>query len=265
MSVKRNLNLGSSQARAQKRRLFWVRFSIVTFFVLVIVFGLAIASSHEKLVIKTFLISGNDSVSTNEILTVANSTTAGRYFGLFARRNFLIYPMFELKGNILEQFKTIKEVDIAWQGWQTVAIKVVERKPHSVWCGDDPKAPEPVCSFVDKDGFIFDQAPTFSGSLFIKNYGPLNQYQVISTLIEGLDDVGLEISEVYFDGFDFHFTLTSGPEIIFNDKEGGFAVAFGNLFKAIDSGNLDLARDSQNIKYIDLRFDSKIVIGKVDK
>jgi hypothetical protein len=265
MSVKKNLNLGSSQARAKKRRLFWVRFSIVTFFVLVIVFGLAIASGHRKLVIKDFVVTGNDSVPTSEIIATAGDTVAGRYFGLFARRNFLIYPVFELKENILEQFKTIKEVDITWQGWQTVAIKVVERKPHSVWCGDGPKAPEPVCSFVDKEGFVFDQAPTFSGSLFIKNYGELSQYKNIFSLIEGLDDTGLEVSEVYFDGFDFHFTLTSGPEIIFNDKEGGFAVAFQNLFTAISSGNLDLVKDAANIKYIDLRFDSKIVIGKVDK
>jgi hypothetical protein len=267
MSVKRNLNLGSSQARAKKRRLFWVRFSIITFFLLVIVFGLAIASGHDKLVIKTFLISGNNSVSTDDILATANSTTADRYIGLFARRNFLIFPMSGLKRNILEQFKTIKEVDVSWRGWQTVAITVVERKPHSVWCGDDPKAVNPVCYFVDKDGFVFDQAPIFSGNLFVRTYGKIDDsfYHEIFALIDILADAGIEVGEIYFDGFDFHFTLTSGPEIIFNDKEGGFDVAFENLFKAIDSDNLDLVKDSQSIKYIDLRFDSKIVIGKVDK
>lgn len=258
MRAKRNPNLGLSQVRERRRRLFWVRFYIILFFVLFITFTLAILSGHDRVSIKTFLVTGNGAVSSSEILAIAQKDIAGRYFGLFARKNILIFPGWEIERDILEQIKTIKSVDVSWKDWQTVNIEISERKPHSVWCDSE-------CFFVDSHGFIFSKAPTFSGNLFIKAYGdvmPGDIYTQIFYLIELLDKKGIEVVSVNYDKIDFTFTLENGVKIIFNDQAGSFGTAFSNLFTAIESGNLDLLKEENKIDYVDLRTDSKILIGK---
>lgn len=275
MSVRRNLNLGSSQMRAKRRRLFFVRFYIILFFFLIILFSLAILSSHEKVTIKTFLITGNNSILNSEILNIANSNLKGRYFGLFARSNTFIFPRFKIAEDIAEQNKIVENVNLSWKDFQTVGIAITERKPHSAWCGNDVSDKEATCYFIDKDGYVFSQSPVFSGNIFIKNYGniaeadplgnyflPTELYNKIFSLIEILDKRGMAIRAVYFDKIDFRFYLTSGQTIIFNDKNGGFDTAFQNLFAAVESKDLDLVKDGAKISYIDLRFESKIVVGK---
>lgn len=275
MSVRKNLNLGSSQMRERRRRLFWIRFYIILFFVLITIFGLAILSGHQRVTINTILISGNDSVLNSEILDISNQALAGRYFGLFARKNILIFPRLKITKDLKEHFKIIKDVNLSWKNWQTITIKIVERKPHSVWCGPDVKNLEADCYFVDESGYIFDRAPVFSGSIFIRNYRilesvePINSYLFptdlyvkLFTLISLLDKKEIGVTKVSFDGLDFRFSLLSGQTIIFTNKENNFIEAFQNFFTALETKNIDLVKDSANINYIDLRFADKIVIGK---
>jgi len=282
MSVIRNPNLGPSQMRMRRRRLFLIRSCIVLFFLLIIVLGLAIYSGHEKVKIQTILVSGNAAVSSDAILATANQVMSGRYYYLFAKNNYLIFPRWEIQERLLEEFKTIKEVDISWENWQIISIKITERRPHSIWCGADIKAVEQKCYFVDKEGYIYGLAGIFSGSMFVKNYCPIlsNQLQNISQinplgsyflskniyiqiydLIQILDQRGLKVTTVSFDGADFKFKLDTGPEIIFNNKRA-FELSFQNLFSAIETENLNLEKDASLINYIDLRFDNKIVVGK---
>ncbi len=274
MSVKKNLHLSPSEKQARKRRLFFIRSYIILFFLSVIIFGLAILSSHEKVIVKTIIVSGEAAVSTDNVLEIANRDMAGRYWHLFARNNFLIFPRWKIKADLLREIKTIKDVNISWKGWQIISIMLEERKPQAVYCGTDPLKVEAQCFFMDKDGYIFSQAPVFSGNLFVRNYSSLvgvdqigqyflsqTDYNQILDLLELFNQKDLRIVKVFFDGFDFRFILEIGPTIIFKADES-FTSALDNLFTAIGTGDLDLISDSANINYVDLRFDSKIVIGK---
>lgn len=282
MQAIRNPNLGPSQMRARRRRLFFVRFCIILFFILVIIFGLAIFSGHDKVKIKSIIISGNAVVSSDAILAIADQDMVGRYAYLFSKRNSLIFPRFQIKTDLLREIKIIKSVDISWKNWQKITIFIEERKPHSVWCGNDMNAVEPECFFMDKEGYIYGKAPIFSGSMYVKAYGrialgqlnyisqinpigsyflPKETYSSIFSLIQELDQKNIKVISIFFDGFDYRFTLEDGPEIIFNNKKD-FNLSFANLFIAMETKNLDLAKDGPAINYIDLRFDNKIVVGK---
>jgi hypothetical protein len=282
MSVTRNSKLGPSHLRAKKRRLFLVRVLIILFFSLVILFSLAIFSSHEKVVIKNISIVNNVSVSEEEILDIVNQALAHRYWYLFARRNFLIFPRLEIKKNLLAEIKTIKEVNISWSGWQSIIIEIEERKPHSVYCGADILAKNNDCFFVDYEGYIYSLAPDFSGSIFIKNYSDniegkyvgkyflnYNLYTSLFKLIDILKNHNIKVVTLVFEKGDFKFILDSGLVIIFNHQSGNikgnsFDQAFTNLFTAISTNDLDLEAGYSKIEYIDLRFDNKIIIGKKD-
>lgn len=264
MSAIRNPNLGPSQMRQKRRRLFFIRLYIILFFILVIILGLAIFSGSKKVTIQTIIVSGNAAVSSDDVLAVANRDMTGRYWYLFARNNSLIFPRFQIENDLLTEIKTIKEVNINLDNWQQISIKITERKPHSVWCGQDIKSPDLKCSFVDKDGFVYGPAPVFSGNMFIRFYGniPITQiYSEIFSLIELLNKNNMKVVAVSYDNFDYKFILENGPEIIFNDKNP-FVISFDNLFRAIETKNLDLENNASVIKYIDLRFDNKIVVGK---
>lgn len=275
MSVTRNPNLGPSHIRAKKRRLFFVRFYIVLFFLLVVVFGLAILSGHEKIIIKNIIISGNATVENDEILTIVNRDLAGRYWQLFSKSNFLIFPRFAIKADILKEIKIVNDVNVSWDGWQQISIVISERKPTSVWCGNDSQNNEADCFFVDKNGYIYTPASTFSGNLFIRDYSnistttdPVGQYylptEVYSQLFKAIDLLAqkdLKVIAVSFDGFDYKFILDSGPEIIFNGSNS-FNLSFTNLFSALETKNLDLVKEAAAINYVDLRFENKVVVGK---
>jgi len=281
MSITRNQNLGSSQVRARRRRLFLIRLSIIVFLILVLIFSLAILSGHEKVKIKTITITGNALVSNNEIFAIINRDIAGRYFYLFSKSNSLIFPRFKINEDILKEITAVKDLDIKWDSWQTILVSIEERKPHSVWCGEDIKAPLVDCYFVDNGGYIYGQAPVFSGNIFIKDFGtttpllnnvsmdkyignyflPREEYIQVYSLIQRLDQNGIKAVSLFFDGFDFRLILEAGPEVIFNNKNN-LEVSFQNFFTAIQTGDLNLGRDVLDINYIDLRFDNKIVIGK---
>jgi len=274
MSATRNPNLGPSQVRARKRRLFWIRFYIVLFFVFVIIFGLAIFSGNERVKIQTIIVSGNAAVSSDAVLAIANRDMAGRYWYLFSRSNSLLFPRFQIKKDLLKEIKTISDLDISWENWQQISIVITERRPHSVWCGNDIRVEED-CFLVDKNGYIYSEAPSFSGSIFIKDYGNVSTstgavgqyflsrqiYSQIFNLVDSLDKNNIKVVVISFDGVDFRFVLESGTTIVFANK-ASFDSTFQNLFTAVETKNLDLDTSADSISYIDLRFDNKIVVGK---
>ena len=283
----RNPNLGPSHMHARKRRLFLIRFYIILFFVFVIVFGLAIFSGNEKVKIQTIIVSGNAAVSSDAVLAIANRDMAGRYWYLFSRANSLIFPRFQIRKDLLKEIKTISDVSISWDNWQEISIVITERRPHSVWCGptlpngSDGASSDSKCFFVDKYGYIYSEAPSFSGSIFIRDYGLSAQagniststsavgqyflsrqtYSKIFNLVDSLDKNNIKVVAVSFDGTDFRLILESGPAIVFTNEDN-FDSAFQNLFTAVENKSLDLVDGAGNISYIDLRFDNKIVIGK---
>jgi hypothetical protein len=280
MSATRNPNLAPSQMRIRRRRQFFIRLYIILFFLAVIVLGLAIFSGYKKVVIQIIIISGNAAVTSDDVLAIVNQDISGRYFYLFSRSNSMIFPRSRIRADLLEQNKTIKDLDISWDNWQQISIILTERKPHSVWCGKDILNPAPTCYFMDRDGYVYKETG-FTGTIFVKNYGPLTGGQISSksespvgsyflskqmylhifSLIDKLSEYGLRVSAVSFDETDFKFVLEIGPTIIFND-EASFDTSFSNLLVALETKNLDLINEAKTINYIDLRYDSKIVIGR---
>jgi len=273
MVATRNPNLGPSLIRAKRRRLFFIRLLIIFFLLLIIIFSLAFYSDHDKISIKKINILDNASVSAEEISELAKRDLTGRYWYLFSKSNYLIFPRFQIKEDILNEFKIIKDVDVSWADWQNIDIRIVERKPHSLWCGNEMMT-DSSCYFVDKDGYVYIQSPVFSGSMFIKNYGnisaenPIDQYflstdnyKQIYNLVDILDQNSLKVKIIFYDGQNFKFTLDSGPTIIFNSKKG-FDIPFSNLLSALNAKTLDLINEAKSINYVDLRFDNKIVVGK---
>lgn len=274
--MKRNPNLVRSPQRARRRRLFWVRFSIVLFFLLAIIFSLAILSGHERVKIQTVSVSGNSLVSTPAILATVNRDLAGRYSYLFSRSNSLIFPRLAIKQDLLTEFKTIASLDIDWVNWQTLKIQIKEREPHSIWCGEDIAIVSTDCYFVDNTGYIFSHSALETSNLFVRDYGRLatstdiisnnfltsERYIKIFSIIKILENNGIKVGKLYFDGVDIKLTLDTGIVFILNERVN-LETAISNLFLTINKKEVVL--DKNIINYIDLRLDGKVIVGKVLK
>src|SRR3989338_737777 len=144
---------------------FWL-FAGLTFLAL-----LSFLSGIRSLNIQAIDVQGNEVVSSEYIRESAESILNGKYFGLVPKSNFLIYPKSEIVEAIRDKWKRIDELEVEIASPTRLQISIKEREEAHTWCrelGDTTENKTEQCYFMDKDGYIFDEAPFFSGSVYFK-------------------------------------------------------------------------------------------------
>jgi len=188
MIQKRNVLNSSRLLELKKHRRKNVRIKIL-FFILgvLVIFGFLVYLSHlSSLNINNVEITGNQILNTDDLKGVIEQQLAGKYLWLFPKTNIFFYPENAIKNKLLDNFKRIKDLNLSVKNNKTLEVSLTERKALYTWCGDTPlKVPDvglpqsgiPTsgtttnCYFMDEDGYIFDQAPYFSGEVYFKFYG----------------------------------------------------------------------------------------------
>ena len=178
----------------------------------------------------------------------------------------------------MQEFGRIETLEFNLPNFNTLEVKITERVPLYTWCGEDlpeielPKEQED-CRFVDSNGFVFDKAPYFSGNVYFKFYGQLENsifhelkfYQYVN-LIENIKLLNLIPVGLYekTDGeTEIYLSLNTpirlSPKIIFNQNED-LSKLYENLEIAINTEPLktDLKNNYTKLLYIDLRFNNKV-------
>src|SRR6187551_2388296 len=104
--------LNSAKLKEKRIKLFKRRLIIFgSLFVLVLI-GLVYVSGLPSLSITKINISGNEVTDTADIAGVIEHDLQGKYFLLFPKRNFLLYPKHALERDVLLAFPRIKSVVI---------------------------------------------------------------------------------------------------------------------------------------------------------
>ena len=137
-----------------------------------------------------------------------------------------------------------------------------------------------ICYFLDKEGYIFDEAPYFSGEVYFKFYGvpePNTENPAGSYVAKGyfdklilfkntLTEINLKPAVIYIqDGEDAKILLSKdkasslAPEIIFK-KDSDYQKIAENLKAALDTEPLisKFKNNYSTLQYIDLRFGNKV-------
>jgi hypothetical protein len=246
--------------------------------------------------IGTVELSGEVLVSPDEVVSVSQSFLSGYYLGLFPRDNFLIFPQSALQNFLKNKFERINTIKTQLSGFKKLEIIISERKQQALWCDGNPEA-ETVsapssqnisnassssatsssvlsekCYFLDDNGLIFSEAPTFSGDAYFKYYGgvssdsPIGQtYLATSTVFQSLSDFVQNVSQTSVtpvsvlagDDGDFTMYLSSGGKIYFNQSEP-FSQTIDNLKALLQTLSESSSTSVSNIDYIDLRFGDKL-------
>src|SRR3989344_5832237 len=267
--------------KKQRRRIVLGKI-LILFFGLGTIFSLLIyLSRFNSLNIGEIQIVGNKAVDTEMINEVVKQEIAGYYFWFFPKTNFLIYPQHKIATELKNKFKTIKDIFINDKNMKILVVSLTEREAKYTWFGKtwpEMGVETPKCYFTDRDGYIFNEAPYFSGEVYFKLYGQINGETALGSyfsennfprlilfkkMLEALKLKPAALS-IMADGNAKIFLSEknasgTGPEIIFK-LDFDFKKIAENLETAFKTESLRSKFESKYsaLKYIDLRFDNKI-------
>jgi len=229
----------------------------------------AYLSRLSSLNIAEVQIVGNKIVDTEAIKTVVKQQVAGKYLWLFPKTNILFYPQNDIKNELQESFKRLKDINLSIQNNKVLEISLSERAAKYTWCGaglPETDIANQKCYFMDEDGYIFDEAPYFSGEVYFKFYGEIYNFKQLISFKDILVSIGLKPVALYItDDGDIQIFLsggtspTTGPKIILRE-DSDFQNVAENLETALTTEPLQskFKNKYSSLQYIDLRFGNKV-------
>ena len=290
--MKKRSILNSPRLKEIKRKRRNVYRNRIIFFVicfLILFTGLTFVSRISKFNISEVQILGNKIIETKAIEQTVQENLSGYYLWVFPKTNFIIYPKNRIKKDLANKFKRFETILINDKNIKTLEISVTEREGKYTWCGGIVPAlvsdtSSLKCYFMDSSGYIFDEAPYFSGNVYFKFYGGdenLNienpsgsffmpkYFKQIITLKENLELMNLKPAAFFQSGDESHkgegfISLVSepitGPYVTFK-LDSDYQKMTENLQAAISTEPLqtELKEKFDSLLYIDLRFGNKVV------
>src|SRR3989344_1401714 len=268
------------ELKKKKRKIFTRKIFFLVFLLILILIGLSFLSKWEKLNINSIQSSGNKVIETDMIEEIVKEKISGNYLYFFPKTNFIIYPQREIETELKDKFKRIKDISVNDKNIKTLNISLTERTALYTYCGNIlPELNDNKCYFVDDSGYIFDEAPYFSGGVYLKLYGTVNldegdpfgsyffpvNFGKLILFKETLEKAGIKPAAFYIqDSGDIKMFLYSsisqmGPEIIFK-TDSDFEQLAENLQTVLTTEPLqsDLKNKYSSLLYIDLRFGNKV-------
>ncbi len=273
-----------SELKKKKKKIFIRKIIIFGIILVLLVVGMSFLSRVKKLNIYEISVEGNKIIDTDTVRKVTEEKLSDYYIWLFPKTNLFLYPKNGLKTTLADTFKRFENIDLSLENTNTLKIKVTERSPEFMWCGNTPHVAgeRESCYFLDTYGYMFDEAPYFSGEVYFKFY------ETIHTPEDNSNPSGSYIAKGYFDKLIlFKNTLTemdlkpvmihigddnnikiglsrtkaSGnpPEIIFK-KDADIQKISANLKAALNAEPLlsKFKKEYASLEYIDLRFGNKV-------
>lgn len=210
-------------------------------------------------------ISGNKVLETEKIKGVAEKEIFGKYFWLFPKTNVLYYSKNNIEKSLTQQFKRIENININVNKNRALQISIIEREALYTWCGTTIVETEnQKCYFLDKNGYIFDEAPYFSGEVYFKFYGAIQDFQKLILFKEKLETIRLRpVALQIVSNGDITVFLSNGslkqPEIILK-ANADLNIIAENIETALTTEPLqsNFKNKYSSLEYLDLRYGNKV-------
>ena len=270
--------------RRKKHKSVRKKTTFLLIIIFLIIFGLSLSSRIGQLNINKITITGNKIIENKDIENVVKNEISGHYFWLFPKTNFLIYPKNKILSELNSKYKRLNNISININNFKTLEINVSEYEGKYLYCGllipplrsnlNNNK-----CYFTDSDGYIFDEAPYFSGSVFFRLYGdasvndknPIGSYFMKNSFVKitefknTLEKINLKPTAFWVDdnrqegNFSLSEETVIGPRIIFK-IDSDYQKLAENLQAAISTKplNTDIKTKLSTLLYLDLRFGNKV-------
>ncbi len=273
--------LNSPRLRELKRQRRASFLKKIFFFVLPFVLflcALVYISRVDKLNISEINVTGNKVIETEQITKIVENNLSGHYLWVIPKSNFLLYPKDKIRRELEDKLPRLENLVLDLQKTKILNISLSEREGKYTWCGEElpgigARMEEFPCYFMDKTGYIFDQAPYFSGDVYFRFFGQLDNSRFSPERFDKL---------VAF--IDLLPYMKVKPASLYAEPDGDIEIYLSadtmppNAPKIVLSRNFDLEKTSENLQaalgtepllsdmktkyssllYIDLRFGNKV-------
>jgi cell division septal protein FtsQ len=249
--------------KARRKKLAWIAGLV---FVLLII--LVLLSRIEKFRIHDVSVSGTEVVNTEAVAVAAQEALSGYYFYLVPRNNFLVYPHSKIISVLADKFPRLSQIEVSLDGSQALVVKALEREPFALYC---VSVESNTCYFLDKEGFVFDFAPSFSSGVYFVYTkegltDPLGEallaspedFQALSAFITKLSQLGLNALSLQISESEYKMNLKNGGKILWL-RDSDLAHIFSNLESFLKSPEIKSEKDFlERIAILDLRTENKV-------
>lgn len=270
--VSTGATLASPEFRDRKRKETRRKVAIWVVCIILLLVGFTLVSRIESLLIRGVSVSGARVISEEEIKRNVFSTLSGHYLWFIPRANAALYPGGRVESNLEKEFPRFSSVSVSLENINTISVSVVERTPFALYCPIIIK-PEDVssCFFLDKDGFIFDDAPAFSGNVYFMytsvpavdspkglEYMEQKRFQNHSILIEGISNLGFDPIALESSEEDTVLYMPEGLRIVWKSSDD-LAKVYSNLESFLQSEEVKAMADfKEKVRLLDLRTENKV-------
>lgn len=252
--------------KRKKKRMSALIFSFVD---IVILFFISIFTINaEYFRINNIVVAGNQSISSEKFINIAERAISGKYFGIWNKNSAILYPSGDIYRNIMNDFPKVAFTKISLKNKNTVTVVIQERVPSSLWCDDFDK-----CFYMDGEGYLYSESADLSGSSFIKYYGapgisivspiksvysPGMDFTTLNFFVQQVERRNLDVIKVrHTDAGDIELVLDTKAKIIMRDDQDTTKIL--EILDAILKENqTDLSNKIPSLDYLDVRYGNKI-------
>ncbi len=251
--------------KKQKARRKRIYIYVCVFFALLII--LILLSRIQKIRIHEVSVAGTEIIDTEAVSAAVQEGLSGYYFYLVPKNNFLVYPNGKIERALAEQFPRLSHINLSLSGSQALMVDAIEREPFALYC---MAVDSNTCYFVDKEGFVFDFAPSFSAGVYFvytkedftdplgEALLPTAEFQSLSTFVSGLPSLGLNSLSLQIREGEYRLNLKNGGKVLW-PREADLAHIFSNLESFLKSPEIKSQPDFlEKISTLDLRTENKV-------
>jgi len=263
-------NIRSAKLRKKRRRVFFIKMLSLLMLIGISVGLFIYGFNTDSFKIQNVLVTGGQEFVNKEVGEYAmKNILAGSYFGVLPKQNILIYPKGEIRKKIKSGFPRIEDISFELDPFkkQVLNISIKEREEIGVWCRNMGEYSD--CYFVDKNGYVFAPAPTYSEGVIFSYFGNIqgdpvgqsfadpvkfSELNVFVNTIENNSRLNFEPTGLeYTNPGEYKLFLRNGGHILFSDSYG-LAYAYDNLILAASKKEIT----PENLDYLDLRIPNKV-------
>lgn len=268
-----------------KTRKWVIRFILVTSLLFLILCSVGLLSQKETMQLQFSVIEGEQTIHEEVIRDALLETVYNRKFPFF----FSTSNMYLISSSLIEKvlrgsFPRIETISVSKDtSTQTVNILITERRGTMLWCGDEQSLLNESlkCQFADMRGVVFDEAPLFIGSPYVRVYRTGAQPVLLGQSVLTKDEVDaiIQIRETLeriflVDVEAIQLTEDSQYIVYLNTPnkllhEGTVVKILGDATLSQQLRNIELVAGNpiwkdviahvSDLLYIDLRFDSRVI------
>jgi cell division septal protein FtsQ len=210
------------------------------------------------------------------LAAVATAAMEGSYFGIIPRNSTFFYPASRIRADIIALHPDIAAVSLFRSGFTGLSIRISDRVPIARWCGLAPTTGvDEYCYVFDASGFVFSPAGTSTETInSAKLYAPLagDTLEPLRATVRHADDLpstfdfarqlatfGSPVSSIIIRDDEVDDLLISGTRITYvlgHEQDA---------YTALVSAKQNLNLKDGSINYVDLRFDGKVYVKRVEE